>query len=336
MSVVPLHTSLSDRIVDAARMLGAAQRDLVMLAADLADSPEWIVAGSPTPAHHLAALADVEPCTAREWIRVGKRVRGLPTIAERFVSGVLSYSKVRALIGVATPENEAELADLAMGCSAAELRVELARWLRNHTDPERLDAHHRGRRSVTWRTEADGMVTFTLRLQPHMAAILITLLTKLVMRTRPRPRPDEPWPTLAQQHADAFADVLTDGVGKVITEVILHVRGDGATCDDGTPISDTVIAQIAAGAFIRAMIHDAEGRPINASGRHRHPSTRQKLVVKERDRVCVDCGRADLLTYDHVPAFEHSRRTVVGELKLRCSPCHHIAERRRTAGRDPE
>ena len=59
MSVVPLHTSLSDRIVDAARMLGAAQRDLVMLAADLADSPEWIVAGSPTPAHHLAALADV-------------------------------------------------------------------------------------------------------------------------------------------------------------------------------------------------------------------------------------------------------------------------------------
>lgn len=53
------------------------------------------------------------------------------------------------------------------------------------------------------------------------------------------------------------------------------------------------------------------------------PTTRQKLVVKERDRTCVDCGRTTLLEYDHVPAYETTGRTLVDELQLRCAPCHH-------------
>ena len=81
-------------------------------------------------------------------------------------------------------------------------------------------------------------------------------------------------------------------------------------------------------ARLRAMIHDAEGRPINASAARRHPTTRQKRVVKERDGACVDCGRTDLLEYDHVPAYEATGHTVVDELELRCAPCHH----RRHAG----
>ena len=39
---------------------------LVVAAADFADSDEWAHDGSPTPAHWLAAVADVETCTARE------------------------------------------------------------------------------------------------------------------------------------------------------------------------------------------------------------------------------------------------------------------------------
>ena len=319
---VATSVSLTDRITEAANAWAGSQVTLVLLGAELCDSPEWIIAGSPTPAHHLAAIADVEACTAREWIRVGKRVRGLPTICELFVSGQLSYSKVRALVSIATPENESELAQLALGWSAGELRVRLATWLRKNSDPEDLEAHQRTQRSVKWKTEADGMVTFTLRLQPRIAAVLIAILTKVVMRSKPKPRADEAWPTLAQQHADAFADVLHGGVGKIVTEVVFHVRGDGATCDDGTPLSDSAVAELVPEATLRAMIHDAEARPINASGRHRHPTARQKRVVKDRDRVCVDCGRADLLTYDHQPAFEQTGHTVVDELELRCGPCH--------------
>lgn len=147
------------------------------------------------------------------------------------------------------------------------------------------------------------------------------------MRTRPSPEPDGPWPTLAQQHTDALATVLNDGTGTVDTEIVLHVRGDGATCDDGTPIPDTVIAELVPGSFLRALIHDADGRPVNASARQRHPTARQKRVVKERDRACVDCGRADLLEYDHNPPYQTTHHTTVDELELRCAPCHQQRHR---------
>ena len=53
--------------------------------------------------------------------------------------------------------------------------------------------------------------------------------------------------------------------------------------------SGSIIERIAPRSFLRALIHDAERRPINASGAHRHPTRRQKRVVKERDGACVDC-----------------------------------------------
>lgn len=104
--------------------------------------------------------------------------------------------------------------------------------------------------------------------------------------------------------------------------MIVHVRQDGSSLDDGTVIPMSVVERIAPEAFVRALIHDADDRPINASARRRHPSTRQKRVVKERDRVCVDCGATTLLEYDHVPDFAESGRSVVEELQLRCAPCH--------------
>ena len=77
-----------------------------------------------------------------------------------------------------------------------------------------------------------------------------------------------------------------------------------------------------------ASLPDAESHPINVSGRHRHHTKRQKLVVKERDQRCVDCGSTDFLEHDHVPDFNHSKRTLVEETELRCSRCHTARHRR--------
>jgi hypothetical protein len=106
-----------------------------------------------------------------------------------------------------------------------------------------------------------------------------------------------------------------------VFEIVLNVRGDGCTLDDGTPIAETVVERIAPHAFLRALIHDAERHPINASGRHRHPTDRQKRVVHERDRHCR-CGATEFLEYHHDPPFEATHRTVVEELWLKCRDCH--------------
>jgi 5-methylcytosine-specific restriction endonuclease McrA len=116
---------------------------------------------------------------------------------------------------------------------------------------------------------------------------------------------------------------MTNGGAAVVTELVLHVRGDACTLDDGTPIADSVIERIAPTSFLRALIHDAQRRPIHASSRRRHPTARQKRVVRERDRKCVDCGSTSLLQYDHQPDYERTQHTVVEELRLRCPTCHH-------------
>ncbi len=192
-------------------------------------------------------------------------------------------------------------------------------------------------------------LSFTMRLTPAQAAVLTAAVDEHVMRSDGR-EPADPtdvldptergndatasreshprWASLAQQRVDALIDIISAGGTNVVTEVILHVRADGCTLDDGTPIGGSIVERIADTSTLRAMIHDAESHPINVSGRHRHHTKRQKLVVKERDQRCVDCGSTDFLEHDHVPDFNHSKRTLVEETQLRCSRCHTARHRR--------
>lgn len=313
---------LGSELVEVARRWADSQYRLVVLAAQFADSVEWVLE-SPTAAHWLAHTTDVEPCTAREWIRIGHKLRDLPQIAAAFETGTVSYSKVRTLTRLATTDNEPELLAIATDVPAAELGRALAVWFRDNNDPEHLEAHQHAQRGVKWRTEADGMVIFTLRLPPLLAGILIATITTIVMRSRPRHDTDQPWPSVSQQYADAISEILTNGTGPTITGIILHVRGDGATLNDGTPIADSIIERIAPQSFLRAMIHNAETNPVDVSNRRRHPTARQKRLVHERDHTCQDCGRRDLLQYDHNPANATTGHTITTQLQLRCAPCHH-------------
>lgn len=325
---IPAELAVTRMLYDALLSWSTSQRIVIGLAADFADSREWAATGAPSAAHWIASAADIEVCTAREWIRVGRRMRALPVIAALFDAEALSYSKVRTLSRLATPANEAQLAAIAAGTPAGQLSRALAAWVHRTSSDEQLARHQLDQRSVTWRHEPDGMITFTLRLPPLTAGTMISQLTAQVMRSQPTLALDR-WPTLAQQHADALGVLLNGGIGRVLTEVIVHVREGGATLDDGSPLPMETVERIAPTAFIRALIHNAENRPINASARRRHPTARQRRVVKERDRACVDCGATTLLEYDHVPDFSITGHTVVEELQLRCAPCHqrrHAAE----------
>jgi 5-methylcytosine-specific restriction endonuclease McrA len=330
-------TSVRAAVVAAGRIWADSQQELVRLVVELDDSLEWALDGAPTCAHWVASALEVQVCTAREWLRIGRMLRELPATAQAFAERKLSYSKVRALTRVATPTNEAELCTIAARVPAGRLAHALAAWLIRHETPEQTEARQHAARGLQPRVEPDGMVATMIRLPPLEHGRLIAAIDAQVLARRPscdasadaRRR----WPSLAQQRADALLHLATNGGGGVVGEVVVHVRGDGCTMDDGTPIADHSVASLLPTTFIRALIHDAERRPINASGRQRHPTTRQKRVVHERDRACVDCGSTDLLQYDHNPAYRHSRETTIDDLERRCANCHHArhneAERER-------
>jgi hypothetical protein len=165
---------LGTELVALSAALSRCQYRLVVAAAAFAESPERILDGSPTPAHWLASVADVEASTAREWIRVGKALAVLPVTDDAFAARRLSYSKVRTLTRTATVETEAELVDLVAGVPASEVGKAIAGWEQRNVAPEEIEARQRAARSVKWRTDTDGMVVFTLRLQPHIAAVLVS------------------------------------------------------------------------------------------------------------------------------------------------------------------
>lgn len=140
---------------------------LIQLSARLDTSGEWALDGSPTCAHWLAAVLDVELCTARDWLRIGRALDTLPQTSTAFADGTVSFTKVRALTRVATVDNEAELLDLADRTPASRLGAELAAWSARNEDEEQRRRRHRRDRSMSWRTEPDGMVTCSIRVTPR-------------------------------------------------------------------------------------------------------------------------------------------------------------------------
>ena len=332
IAVLSNSSSLRSAVVDGARRLSLDMSAFIVLLVEFDLGGEWAFDNAPSCAHWVADRADIELCTVREWMRIGHALTAVDEVARRFADGRLSYSKVKALTRLANAENQHELCALAERHPASQLAVELARWRNGHESDNDRQKRQRAATTLKWRLDADGMIAGWFRYPPEIAAVLTGAVDAYVARTlrghhapagERRSRTVTKWPSLGQQRADALMALLTSGGTRIVTEVIIHVRGDGCTLDDGTPIADSVVAQLLSQAFIRVLIHDAERRPINASSRQRHPTQRQKRVVHERDRACVDCGSTELLRYDHDPDYEQSRHTTIDELEIRCAPCHH-------------
>ena len=164
---------------------------------------------------------------------------------------------------------------------------------------------------------------------PDAPSALPATLRDLRRRWQPADADEWVFPSVAQQRADAFVALFLGCDVDLTTEVVIHVRGDGVTFDDGTPTTGHAVLRHLDHSFVRLLIHDAERRPINASSRRRHPTKRQQRVVMEtHGHECVDCQSTDLLELDHNPAFEHTLRTVTHELEPRCAPCHRARHRR--------
>ncbi len=157
---------------------------------------------------------------------------------------------------------------------------------------------------------------------------LAARLAEIARRWHSEPADDWVFPTMAQQRADAFTLLFNDLNIDLTTEIIIHVRGDGNTFDDGTPITTSAICRQLDGAYMRLMIHDTHRKPIDATNRRRHPTTRQKRVALEtHNHQCTDCQTTDLLELDHNPPYEQTKHTITSQLEPRCAPCHRARHR---------
>ena len=118
------------------------------------------------------------PCAARERIRIGRALARLPRIDAAFRDGAISYSKVRAITRVATPETDEMLLAIAERSSAARLES----LVRTYEGVGKSDSERAGseqRRSLSWYYE-DGMLVITAAVPAERGALVIKALQEVV------------------------------------------------------------------------------------------------------------------------------------------------------------
>ena len=309
------------RLVETGRRLRVAHYEVVVGCADFADGVVWAADGASSAAAWLAGRFDVEVCTVRGWIAVGRALRGLGATAVAFAAGELSFSKVRAVCRLATAGNEAELLDIARSVPADRIGQALHAWSLKHEDHTVIDSRHRRSRAMRTRNEPDGTVSTSLRLPPLQAGIVERAVEAQVMRRTMQREPDGTWPTLAQQRADALTELVTSNA-KHRFEVLIHVDHTGCRFPNGTPLTDTTVTGLLDQAAVRLIVHDTNGRPVNASDARRRPTIRQKRTTQTSQPACAQCGTIDLPNLHHTTPHAQTGHTRTDQLQTLCTPCH--------------
>jgi hypothetical protein len=228
---------LGDQIAELSAHIDAATARLLTMIREFDARGGWNTSFR-SCAHWLSWRVGLELGAAREYVRVARALATLPLLAEALGRGELSYSKVRALTRVATPETEARL--LAVGRAGATCHIEriVRRWRRVDGLAEAREATRRhASRGLHVHRDEDGMVVIRGRLEPEIGALVFQALAAaretLYKNTRTEAAADrasEP-PTMAQQQADALALIaeaalhheLDPGAPGERYQVVLHV-----------------------------------------------------------------------------------------------------------------
>ena len=119
---------LGDRIAELSSRIQAATYDLLVLIREFDAQSGW--SGFTSCAHWLSWRIGLAPGAAREHVRVARALGYLPRLSEAMQRGAVSYSKVRAVTRVATPETEQSLLDAAQSGTAAHVEQIVRRWRR--------------------------------------------------------------------------------------------------------------------------------------------------------------------------------------------------------------
>jgi hypothetical protein len=222
-SVVELDR-LGDEVAELATHLDAATARLLDLIRDF-DARGGRNNGFRSCAEWLSWRIGLSPGAAREHVRVARTLGSLPRLAHAFACGPLSYSKVRELTRVATPQTEERLLKVGRAGTAHHVQRIVRGWRRvDRTAEAREAAVQHARRGLRVYPDEDGTVRIRGRLTPEVGALLLkapAAARETLYQQRREQAPEVDPPTAEQQDADALT---------LLAETALH-HG----IDPGTP-----------------------------------------------------------------------------------------------------
>src|SRR5438067_7273881 len=210
---------LGDEIAELSAHLDAATARLLDLIRDFDARGGWNT-GFMSCAHWLCWRVGLELGAARERVRVTRALSTLPRVAQALAHGELSYSKVRALTRVATPQTEERLLTVGLAGTAEHVERIVRGWRRmdRKAEAQETSRRHLSRALHVYHDE-DGMVIIRARLEPEVGAVVVQALAAAREALQQRARPNDAAggpagpryvdgspeaPTVEQQQADAL------------------------------------------------------------------------------------------------------------------------------------
>lgn len=177
----PTPETLEAEIAQLSADLNAATYRMLVLIREYDASGAWAGAGMSSCAAWLSWKVGLGLHAARERVRVAHALADLPSVAEAFRWGELSYSKARAISRVATAETDDFLLEYARQGTAAQLDriVRGFDWLSREEALDRNRLAHESR-SCSWREHEDASVEIRVRLPADAAAAIVAAIDSAV------------------------------------------------------------------------------------------------------------------------------------------------------------
>ncbi|HBR27394.1 MAG TPA: HNH endonuclease [Rhizobiales bacterium] len=298
----------------------------------------------------------IDPRSAREHVRIAHALEELPLVREKFSHGELSYSKVRAITRIATPETEDELVEMARFATAAQLD-RLVRGFRRAVSLESAEAAHRDR-FLSWEWDEDGSLCFRGRLAPEDGALFLQAVEVGRDAIREREEADsatsqggsaEPEPGFMAQRpvpvngADALLEVAERSLGSTSSprpagerhQVIVHAdiealagEGERAGCGlkDGPPICAESARRLACDASLVSILHGPKGTlDVGRKSRAVPPSMRRALDDRDEGRCRFPgCENRRWVDAHHIVHWARGGETKLDNLVLLCGHHHRL------------
>ena len=324
--------ALGEQIAEHASHLDAATHRLLTDIRDFDRGCGWARQGMRSCADWVAWRLNWDGNTAREHVRVARALGRLPRIDGVFARGALSYSKVRAMSRVATPENE----ELLLVDAQYSTGTQLERICRKYATVRRGVAptpdDDQERRRVTRRDLDDGMVRIQATLHPEEAELVWAVITRIAGERDPRDG--------AFSRADALIAMAQEiargrSPDRTPTDVVVTVQVESladstvepllaATTSGGACLSTQTARRLACDAGIVTMVEDSKGNCLSVGRKSRSIPVSMKRALLRRDKACrfPGCSNHSFVDGHHVEHWANGGETRLGNLVLLCNTHH--------------
>ena len=345
---------IESEITELAAHIHAATYRLLELVREFDEREGWGGPGLKSCAHWLNWKCGIGLGAAREKVRVAHALKDLSMISADFRQGRISFSKVRAMTRVATPETEDYLLTIARHGTASHVE-KLVSQFRKVKRIEAMEAEEQRHdlRELDWHVDDDGSYVLRARLTPEQGERVAKAIESAMdeefeerknisAEVSDRPAIDPASDPVAQRRADALARVAEGFLGGNAginggerTTIHLHtdsdtLRHDGegaeSRLDTGAHVSAETSRRLACDCAVVNWDDDIAGDPLNIGRRSRSIPPAIRRALQKRDQGCrfPGCTAHKHVDAHHIRHWADGGETKMDNLVLLCRHHHRL------------